>query len=269
LKSKLLSVITISNYYQYQSVSVSVDRGLSLEAGDTQGIGRLAQYMARCPLSLARVVRISPSGQVVYRAEKQRPLRFPEPASAGLFGATARNFQVFQPLDFLAERTQHIPNKGEHLIRYYGHYSHKSRGMRARQAESDQAESGPHQLGPPGPPTPEQEQPTGTRFDRRRWAMLIKRIYHADPLRCPNCGQTMNIVAFIEARQGDVIRRILEHCGLWHDPPSRAPPRTSLGSQALRSASEPDSDITYEADPDFLERARREVLDQPELPWEA
>jgi hypothetical protein len=27
---------------------------------------------------------------------------------------------VYDPLDFLAEVTQHIPNKGEHQIRYYG-----------------------------------------------------------------------------------------------------------------------------------------------------
>jgi len=44
-----------------------------------------------------------------------------------------RNFEVYDPLDFLAEVTQHIPNRGEHLpaprlrqagqIRYYGWYS--------------------------------------------------------------------------------------------------------------------------------------------------
>ncbi|MCP4778246.1 MAG: hypothetical protein GY880_28865 [Planctomycetaceae bacterium] len=43
-----------------------------------------------------------------------------------------RNFQVFSALDFLAEVTQHIPNKGEHLVRYYGWYSHRQRGMRAK-----------------------------------------------------------------------------------------------------------------------------------------
>jgi hypothetical protein len=35
---------------------------------------------------------------------------------------------VFAPLDFLAEITQHIPDAGEHLIRYYGWYSNKSPG---------------------------------------------------------------------------------------------------------------------------------------------
>ena len=43
-----------------------------------------------------------------------------------------RNFPILEPLDFLAEFTQHIPPKGSHLIRYYGWYSNKSRGMRSK-----------------------------------------------------------------------------------------------------------------------------------------
>jgi hypothetical protein len=31
-----------------------------------------------------------------------------------------RNYEIYDPLDFLAEVTQHIPNKGEHQIWYYG-----------------------------------------------------------------------------------------------------------------------------------------------------
>ena len=34
-----------------------------------------------------------------------------------------RNFQVFDPLDFLAAVTSHILDRGEHLVRYYGWYS--------------------------------------------------------------------------------------------------------------------------------------------------
>ena len=73
------------------------------------------------------------------------------------------------------------------------------------------------------------------RLDRRRWAALIKHIYQADPLLCPQCGGTMKIIAFIEAHQPDLIRRILEHCGLWHDPPPRGPPRSSSPSRPVRS----------------------------------
>jgi hypothetical protein len=54
------------------------------------------------------------------------------------------------------------------------------------------------------------------------WAMLIKRVYEIDPLCCPQCGGTMKVIAFLEPAQGDVIAKILRHCGLWHA--SRAPP---------------------------------------------
>ena len=68
--------------------------------------------------------------------------RFPEAASDDLLPGPKRNFQIFDPLDFLAEVTQHIPEMGEHLIRYYGwpacrspgagRYSNKKRGQRAK-----------------------------------------------------------------------------------------------------------------------------------------
>ncbi|MFC1596681.1 transposase [Planctomycetota bacterium] len=59
-------------------------------------------------------------GSVVYRAEQDHCRRFPGPASADLRAGPQRNFQILNGLDFLAEVTQHIPNKGEHLIRYNG-----------------------------------------------------------------------------------------------------------------------------------------------------
>ena len=58
--------------------------------------------------------------------------RFPEAASDDLLAGPSRNFQVFDPLDFLAEVTQHIPDPGSHLVRYYGGYSNKTRDQRAQ-----------------------------------------------------------------------------------------------------------------------------------------
>ena len=56
------------------------------------------------------------------------------------------------------------------------------------------------------------------------WAMLIKRVYEVDPLSCPQCGGQMQVVAFIEPPQGEVIEKILQHCGLWQASAPRAPP---------------------------------------------
>ena len=33
-------------------------------------------------------------------------------------------------LDWLAAMTPYVPNKGEQMVRYYGHYSNASRGLR-------------------------------------------------------------------------------------------------------------------------------------------
>ena len=63
-----------------------------------------------------------------------------------------------------------------------------------------------------------------TRRASQTWAMLIKRVYESDPLACPRCGGQMKVIAFIEPPQGDVIERILKHCGLWQPSSPRPPP---------------------------------------------
>ena len=49
-------------------------------------------------------------------------------------------------------------------------------------------------------------------------ALLIKKVFEADPLACPNCPAEMKVVAF--RVDPPVIRKILEHLkGLAHGPP--------------------------------------------------
>jgi hypothetical protein len=81
-------------------------------------------------------VKVTDTGQVIYKAEKDACRAFPDPQGDDLQSGAKRNFQVLSPLDFLAEFTQHIPPKGAHLIRYYGWYSNKARGMRHKAAEA-------------------------------------------------------------------------------------------------------------------------------------
>ncbi len=98
-------------------------------------------------------------------------------------GGPRRNFQVFSALDFLAEQTQHIPEKGEHLVRYYGWYSHRHRGIRAKQRKDFELESAvvPMDRSALGP---DQSAADGPRAgSRSTWAMLIKRVYEAKSTR--------------------------------------------------------------------------------------
>ena len=213
---------TAANMRQWKHSGFNVDHSVRIEAGDHVGMQRLVEYISRCPFSLARMVTLNADGRIVYRASKGKCFPFPttgEPVSPEreiapiqtLMEGIPRNFEVFDPLDFLAEVTQHIPNKGEHQIRYYGWYSNKKRGMQEKKVTA------------PGQPEPD------TAFRRKcrmTWAALIKCVYEVDPLKCPKCGGEMRIVSFID--EETVIRKILKHCGLWKEQSPRPPPEENL-----------------------------------------
>jgi hypothetical protein len=160
------------------------------------------------------MVSLTQDDKIVYRASSANCIPFPLSGDKTLMAGVPRNFEVYDPLDFLAEVTQHIPNKGEHQIRYYGFYSNKQRGMQDRKKPKT-----PSTLGSPEPDTPYR------RKCRMTWAALIKAVYEVDPLKCPKCGGTMKIVSFIEKEQSDVIKKILSHCGLWKEAAPRPPPK--------------------------------------------
>ncbi len=106
------------------------------------------------------------------------------------------------------------------MVRYYGWYSNKMRGQRTKCADSAKPDTAAVDT--------DDEVADYRKLCRMRWAALIKRVWEVDPLLCPKCGGTMAIVSFIEKRdQADVIEKILKHCGLWHQPTSRAPPQVT------------------------------------------
>jgi hypothetical protein len=70
--------------------------------------------MTRCSFSLSRLVQVTETGQVVYKAEKDACRAFPDPQRDELARGPKRNFQILDPLEFLAEFTQHIPPQAAH-----------------------------------------------------------------------------------------------------------------------------------------------------------
>ena len=82
--------------------------------------------------------------------------------------------RVFDALEWLAAMCFHVPNKGEQMVRYYGHYSNVSRGRRKKAQTDDQT---PYILEP---------KLTDKAF-RRNWSRLIQEIYEVDPLTCAKC----------------------------------------------------------------------------------
>jgi len=111
----------------------------------------------------------------------------------------------------------HVPNKGEQMVRYYGYYSNVSRGKRKRHDQDDLI---PSILQPEG----------SSREYRKNWARLIQKIYEVDPLTCPKCQARMRVISFIE--DGEVIKKILKHLGLWEvkprPPPKAKPPQQNV-----------------------------------------
>jgi len=101
--------------------------------GDEEGLSRLSRYIACGPVAEAKITQDSVDDDVIYNADHSNPLPFQQWRANPDSQTTRGNFDVFDPLDFLARDTQHIPDRGQHLTRYHGWYSNKSRGMRAKE----------------------------------------------------------------------------------------------------------------------------------------
>ena len=68
------------------------------------------------------------------------------------------------------------------------------------------------------------------------WAILLKKVWDIDALRCPKCGGRMKAISVIE--RPSVIRRILEHLELWEEEEPRPPP------ESLKMVCEPYADYS-------------------------
>ena len=90
---------------------------MRVAADDTEGRKKLAGYMLRAPLSLAKMSYDAASGTVIYRPKLHLGLK--------------RNFQVMPGAEWLELLCKHIPDRYEQLVRYCGWYSNRSRGARA------------------------------------------------------------------------------------------------------------------------------------------
>ena len=133
-------------------------------------------------------------------------------------------------LERLAAMGTHVPARGQQSVRYYGFLSNAARGKRRKLQEEGQREEAPM-------PTVLEPEVTAEGFGKNSaWARFIQKVYEVDPLECPRCSARMRVISFIT--DPAVVRRILEHLGLWlanarpvpraHSPPdpffSQMPP---------------------------------------------
>ena len=179
-----------------------------IQPSEKADLERIAQYIVRNPFSVEKMTLNPETGAVIYRS-KMNPKH-------------QRNFEVFTPTDFIAAITQHIPDKGFQLVRYYGWYSNKSRGLRDKREAILEA-----QIRPAGLEIIDVSEVQLRRVPSRKWRELIKKIWEVDPLICPRCNGEMKLIALIDERS--IIERILRHLGLWQEHEgARAPPPKSV-----------------------------------------
>ncbi len=138
LKRTLLNERLARNMLGWTHSGFSVDLTVKIPSSSSKAREALAQYIARPPVSLQKMLVEEHAGNVLYRSEYNPYFH----TDSRLFPAT----------EFLVEVLQHLPDPGSRLIRRYGLYSSRSRGTWLRK---------PHlaRLAPEGWQKDHQEQP--------------------------------------------------------------------------------------------------------------
>jgi len=171
---------------------------------------RLARYLTRAPLGVD-TVRTNDDGQV----ELGTP---PQPSSAD-------TVLQLNPLDWIHALCQQIPDRGQHLTRYYGAYANRTR----KAVFQDET---PENL-PSGSESERERHSASSRSpaSRASWARLLRKIFELDPLKCTPCGTEMKLIAVIT--EPHVVDRILAHLKATANPARPPPPCVSVQPSVL------------------------------------
>jgi hypothetical protein len=72
------------------------------------------------------------------------------------------------------------------------------------------------------------------RLPSKGWAAMIRKVYEADPLLCPQCGGTMKVIAFLTDYA--VVDKIIDHLKLTFV--AERPPPPHIADQEVLMAAE-------------------------------
>jgi hypothetical protein len=127
----------------------NIHNAVQIDAHDEQGKENLAQYIIKAPISQKRMIYDRENQKIIYKSK--------------------RGTIVYEPLDWLAAISCHIPDKGTQNVHYYGFYSNKSRGIREKSEQKLDSDVIAHESPPP------------KKVCRKKWAELIKKVYGINP----------------------------------------------------------------------------------------
>jgi hypothetical protein len=174
--------VVIENMMNWHHSGFNVYCGNAIWPHNEEGLENLARYIIRASFSQERMTYIAADdstdgvAKVLYESKDGKATK------------------TFDALDWLAQLVTHIPTKGEQMVRYYGFYSNKSRGLRKKAGTDDQV---PALIDSDIPP----------KEFRKNWARLIQKVYNVDPLLCPKCSGSMKIISFID--DSEIVKKIM------------------------------------------------------------
>lgn len=156
---ELIDQAVIDQLYSQAHTGFSVWIGEPVAPTDVEQRLFLGRYIDRCPLSLEKLSICDDI--VTYTTKDSRA-------------------HEFLPVEFLARLSQHIPDKWEQLIRFYGAYSARTRGAKRFHDIALGIQPLEHF---------EKKKPS------KAWAACMKRIYELDPLLCPKSASAIKATA--------------------------------------------------------------------------
>ena len=124
LRERRIDGAVIRKLLGWRHSGFSLHNAVWIGAADSDGRRAVAEYILRSPFSMEKLRYQAKTGTIIQQSKMHPVLK--------------RNFEVFSACDWLAALTAHIPNAGEHLVRYYGWYSNVSRGKRRRAQGGEQ-----------------------------------------------------------------------------------------------------------------------------------
>ena len=110
----------IENMLNWRHSGFNVYCSNAIGPHNKEGLENVARYIIRASFSQERMTYVPAhesshgTAKVIYESKD------------------GKTKETFDALDWLALLTTHIPNRGEQVVRYYGYYSNRSRGMRKK-----------------------------------------------------------------------------------------------------------------------------------------
>jgi len=123
LKLEKITEATVEILDRFRHPGFSAFQGPAIQPDDTGAREKLAVYILRPPVALGRIDYQQPGGVIFHPSRSVAAAHDSIPKAARADGSLR-----LDPLESLAALTDHIPDKGQHLVRFYGGYSNREPG---------------------------------------------------------------------------------------------------------------------------------------------